>query len=204
MNIKAYLSSIVVLCVSHVCIGQDSYKIIGDKHFVYSYDKFLDSLQVDQPNFKEVDIELRIWHFDWKSGNNSFIQVRKLEDGRWICMEKPFYYYNGENYKFTGISKNYELGPKWLASWKTILDSNYLNISTQKNPQGLKTPSGEIPIFADGEDYTIEVVTRKNKRKISYNNPWAYRSFYKENGMKAKEYEDFILLINLLRNSFAF
>ncbi len=181
------------------CTCQTLDHLKNDRRFVYSYKKFSDSLQVEPPDFNLIEVEFRIWYFNWSDGSDKLFQIKKLKDGNWVGQERGFYFYNDQNKNFAGEFKRIELGQNWPSAWDKIVSLGYLNLKTQDRIKIPKDPSLEFLVVADGESYTFEVITQRKKRKFSYNNPHSYYAFYLERGVEINEYKHMVACIDLLK-----
>jgi hypothetical protein len=106
---KAYLTliqifTLVLLLWSCETFCQKKPIIKNDKKYKFAYRDFVDSLKIPQPNFKEVELELRFWTLNWSDGNHTLILLKKLKSQDWQGMIRRFNFYNDDHYNFAGQS----------------------------------------------------------------------------------------------------
>jgi len=179
------------------CFSQDIF-LEKQKGFQYKRYSFLDSLNVKEPNFKYVDIELRVHYilFAADTLNRKFMQIIKDKNGLWSGKSYSYYFYNDNNYNYKDVIIDNLSLENWDSVWQTIVKENYLNLPTESD---IKQKGDMVVVVCDGQDYTIEVLTKKKKRCISYGNPELKYERYSEYGIEYYEYERFLQLIQLLR-----
>jgi hypothetical protein len=186
-------------------VAQEKISIKRDRNFKISYPTFLDSMSVQETDFKTVDLELRIWIFHWNQGKDTLIQIQKIITNQWTLTYYPFYYYNNQHNNFKVLAKKRVLGNRWLAKWDSILEKGFLDLPSQHTvDQKLDKKIMEKPILADGSSYTIEILGPTKQRKIVYKNPESYQSFYELHKTPAIKYSEFLQLINLIRTCLNF
>jgi len=148
----------------------------------------LDSVNIKNPDFDVLAVELRILHIIWqpKPYNATLWQIKKDKNGRWSGFSHSFFYYNSDTYDFNNtIIKSFNFKNTWQDSWNNILYNNYLNLPNDKEALKIKCKhlgGGLPPILGigGGETYYIEVLTKRVKRRFSFSNPKANYEFYKK------------------------
>ena len=168
------------------------------KGFQYKRYSFLDSLNVKEPNFKYVDIEFRVYFesSEYDTINSKFIQIVKDKNGLWRGKSYSYYFYNRWNYNYKDVIIEDLSLEHWDSVWQTIVKENYLNLPTESD---IKQKGDMVVVVCDGHGYTIEILTKKKKRCISYGNPELKYERYSEYGIEYYEYERFLQLIQLLK-----
>jgi hypothetical protein len=163
----------------------------------------LDSLNIKEPDFKNVDIELRICHTVWnfEPMNSKFIQITKDKNGQWTGRSYSYFFYNADHYNYKDVVVEYLSLEYWDKVWQTIIEENYLNLPTESD---IKQENKPFVLVADGNSYTIEILTKKRYRRIVYNNPEIMYESCLEDGLDCLEYKHFLQLIQLLENKLDF
>lgn len=193
-----FLSSIIIsfLCVVNLT-AQDIF-LEKQKGFKYKRLSVLDLLNIKEPDFKNVDIELRVYHTVWntKPMNSKFVQIVKDKNGLWSGKSYLYHFYNSNSYNLKEIIiENLSL-EHWDKTWQAIVKENYLNLPTESDIKQEKKP---LVAVADGCYYSIEIMTKKRKRRITYGNPEVMYESCPEYGLNCCEYKHFLQLIQLLK-----
>ena len=169
------------------------------KGFKYKRLPVLDSLNIKEPDFKTLDVEIRVYctKFDVDTINNSkFIQIVKDKNGSWSGKSCSYYFYNNFYYNYRDINIKYSSCENWGKVWRIIIKENYLNLPTESD---IKQENKPPVCVSDGTSYTVEILTKKRKRRISYNNPEEIYESCFEYGIDCCEYKLFLQLIQLLK-----
>jgi len=158
----------------------------------------LDSLKIKEADFKHIALELRVYYTAWNKEpmNSKFVQIVKDKNGLWSGKSYLYFYYNRDHYNFKDIViENLSL-EHWDEAWQTIVQENYLNLPTELDIKQEKKP---LVAVADGYNYTIEILTKKKKRRITYDNPEVVYESCSEYGLNCYEYKHFLQLIQLMK-----
>jgi len=199
---KKTTTYIILICISAFHIVTASAQDIfleKQKGFNYKRPYILDSLNIKEPNFNVIDIELRVYYTCFgvvDTINSKFIQIAKEKNGLWNGKSYSYYYYNDSHYNYKDVNVKYLSCEGWDDTWQAIIKNNYLNLPTEWDIKRERKP---LVFVADGDSYTIEVLTKKRKRRISYGNPEVMYESCWEYGLSCYEYKSFMQLIKLLR-----
>jgi len=200
---KKFLLLLLFLVCGVLAVAQ---KINLDKQVNFNYKRMfvLDSLNVKEPDFKNIDVELRIYYTCWMEEpyNSKLIQIVKTKENEWSAKSYKYYYYNQDFFCFkNAIIEPLILGKTWAKSWDEIIKNNYLNLLSEKD---IKKNNDLFIVISDGKDYTIEILTNKRKRRITYNNPQIKLETYKEAEIIISEYKMFCDFLSLLNEELNF
>jgi len=88
----------MILLIS--CKSQRELFIKKQNKFSYSNQMFVDSLDVDKPNFKFIDIEIRVWYNVLSTGEYTLVQLNNDKYGKWKGLRTVFNYYSPSSYNF--------------------------------------------------------------------------------------------------------
>ena len=193
-----FIFSLFISVLFVATISGQNISLKNQKGFKYKRLSVLDSLNIKEPDFKNVDIELRVYYTVWNFDpmNSKFIQIVKDKNGLWSGKSYLYYFYNSNYYNYKDVSIKTLSLEHWDKVWQTIVKENYLNLPTDSDIKQEKKPPVAI---ADGCDYTIEILTKKRKRRISFNNPESMYKSCLEYGLSCYEYKRFLQLIQLLK-----
>ena len=180
------------------------------KGFEYKRMPFLDSLNIKEPDFDTLAIELRFLHVEWSVifPNAVLWQIKKDKNGYWSGFSHSFLFYNPEHYDFNAIVTPLYFGNTWQSSWDSILHNGFLNLPDENSIEIKCVPlCGGLPLIlgiGGGDLYTVEILTKEVRRIISYSNPAIkYEDYIEEYGVDCYAidyYRKFIEFINLLKN----
>jgi len=182
-------------------IAEAQYAFIEpDKNFKYSYRAFSDSLDISRPDFRDIDLEIRIWMVDHLGGENTVVRLRRAGDSEWVCLRQSFDYLDGdESYVRKNREDTFRLKPTWNQAWTSIVDQHYLHLPDQRELyKAIKLPHGQQPDIDRGKTYTVEILTGQGNRKFSYSDPVEHFLFYKENGVEVMAYRRFATFLKIL------
>ena len=173
-----------------------------DKNFRYSYKAFSDSLNISRPDFRNVDLEIRIWMVDHVGGENAIVRLKRANNAQWVCLRQNFDYYDGDE---TFIVKNredtFKLKPTWDEAWDMIIDQHYLHLPDQRElVKAIRLPYSRQPDIDRTKTYTVEILTQEGSRKFSYSDPVEHFLFYKDNGVEVMAYRRFATLLKILES----
>ncbi len=113
-----------------------------------------------------------------------------------------YYFYNDMHYDFENVKiDTINLKASWNESWEKILRKNYLNL-----PSDVDIKEENLPpvVVADGNTYVVEVLTKRTKRRMFFNNPDAYYEVCQEHKMECPEFQKINEFIRLLRSELNF
>ena len=190
-----FLIYISFLCA--VTISAQNVSLKKQKGFRYERFSDLDSLNIKDPDFKLIDIEFRVYYNSsaYDTLNHKFIQIVKNKNGLWSGKLYSYYYYNEDSYNFKDVIIEYLSLENWDKTWQIIVEKNYINLPTESD---IKQANKPLVLVSGGHHYTIEVLTKKRKRRIYYGNPASKYESCPEYGLNCYEYEHFLQLIQLL------
>jgi hypothetical protein len=185
--------------------AQHAGSAVNTKAFQYAYQPLCDSLKVAAPDFKKLELELRIWSFKWNDGSQRLIQVQKFKDGSWGAVTRDFYYIDDKHYNFFGEQFQTPLQRGWSHKWTEIVEQGYLNLPSQQELNARMLASGETLFLPeDDHSYTIELLTPAEQRSISYANPKGHQHYYAQLGLEVSEYAKVNSFLSILQNEFVF
>lgn len=171
----------------------------------YTRPAILDSLNISEPNFDSVFIEIRIFYSSPEIANqlnNKLTVLRRLNNHTWTGKSYSFYDYNDSNYDYANINKaDVNFKDQWQADWDKIILKNYLNLPTEKDIE-IKNCPDEIIIYTGGDDYVIQILTKKRKRIMAYSNPIKKYTDLKNCGINSEQYKDIVDFIDILNENF--
>jgi hypothetical protein len=200
MKIFYTLSLLLLLC-SHL-LGQ-KLSIDNQRKFDYRMNTYLDTIGFEKPNFKELNLCLRVWKDNYATGQKKMIQILQFKNGDWDFQSLDYYCYNANS---CDLSEYYiesiAVPPNWNSIWTEIVAENLLNIRTQKEADELVLPKGVSLAVADGGAFTFEVCTKKAKREIYYANIKSYIEFYQGKEIESSDYDKALVLIDKFIDAF--
>jgi hypothetical protein len=167
-----------------------------NRHFV------LDSLNIEEPNFRHIDIQLRIfyWEFNDKRNNSIVLILTKCKNGVWDAKKYKYYLYNMSNSDFKNIDINQiPLNADWVNTWKIILENNYLNIPTESDVRIKSDKILEMFVMSDGNAYQVDILKRRRRRNIRFNNPTQHAKFLDTHKIECTDYHLFVDFMDLIR-----
>jgi hypothetical protein len=179
-------------------------KLDNQKLFQYRLSNYLDSIGFVKKEKNSIDIDFRIWHVNYSTGQTKLIRVCKTENGDWNAFSLDFYCYNRENCDLKNyIIDTLSISKDWQETWKNIVNENLLNVRTQLElNKRLQTKDKAFIIAADGDGFCFEIATKNAKRKFEFSNIDAYIDCYRKNNIHSVDYVKVIKLINLLEKEF--
>lgn len=202
MNIKTLMAITLMICSFNG--NAQKLKLKKQKDFNYHQAEYLDTIGFKKPDFKQIAVELRIWHKDLESGQTKMIRLLKDKKEHWSAKSLDYYCFNESNCfldKF--IIEEYKLSENWDKTWKNIVENDYLNIKDQNDVNAtIQIPGGELLFAADGDGFIFEIITRRKKRSFSYFNIESFAEFYKEFGVVSKECEKAFKFIQIIQKEF--
>ena len=181
-----------------------SIKINKQHDFKLRQSDYLDSIGIYKPNFNNIDFQVRVWYDNFSNGDRELIIFNKTKDNKLNGISLYYNCYNSKNCNRDKFKIDSLLFPTdWTDIWNEIISKDYLNISSQKEINSKqKKQNNQVLFIADGLGYTVEVISKKSKRRMDYYNPVEYYKFYKDNGLDIKEYIDFINFVNKIKSIF--
>ncbi|WP_243350307.1 hypothetical protein [Parabacteroides sp. FAFU027] len=182
-----------------------AFKLEKQKGYVYKRPVVLDSLQISEPDYKFIDIEIRFYHtsFNSKKPNSILIILDKNNQGQWFGRIYNYHEYNNlvfdyRNKFITAI----RVSDNWTLIWKEIIDKKLLNIKTESELRIKRIKNLPLLIVGDGDYYMVEVLTQKVKRKICYSNPFEQYKNLEESNIECMDLKRFLDLVHLLNREF--
>ncbi|MDH6310944.1 hypothetical protein M2451_003808 [Dysgonomonas sp. PFB1-18] len=162
----------------------------------------LDSLNIKESNFVEIEIRINYMEFLHNEKNSTLTIIRKNKDKLWTGEQYKYYYYNKENYDFKNIDKQTIIfDDSWEKVWNSILKNNFLNIKTEAEIEKRQQP---LIVIADGNYYRIEIVKKKGTKVIEYYSPEVKLNECISSNMYCPDISKFNALLNLLRSQINF
>ena len=204
MKIKITILLLVLSCYTFISLQGQTPMIKNQRGFKYMFSVYLDTIGFIKPDKRKIDIDLRIWHDCYTTGQTKLIRLIKFKNGDWFAHSLDYYCYNDShcelsNFKIDTLS----LSNTWTSTWNIIVGENLLNLPKQEElNKKLKTADGEILVVADGSGYCFEICSRKAKRRFCYGNPNSHFEFYKEKGIVSEDYKKVLHLIELIDKEF--
>lgn len=138
------------------------------------------SLRLRKPNFSIYSVEIRVWEYNFSTGNNQISVFVKNKDGSWIGKRKTFYYYNEKNTDFeVGDWHQINIDDRVRDFLSELSWDSFSTIPSQDFiDRNLMKCTDQILIVADGKGYVFDFLARSHKRRIFINNPEDYFVFY--------------------------
>ncbi|MEZ4852182.1 MAG: hypothetical protein R3B93_26950 [Bacteroidia bacterium] len=167
-----------------------------------SLGKYLKSLGINKTKFKIQKV--RIWRDNYATIQAKMIRLVHYKNQEWFAQSLDYFCYNEEYCNLDEyILDTVNLVQDWPSKWRNIIEKGLLDLPDQKRlNQKLEDETGKLLAIGDGEAFTIEVLTRKGRKQMVYQNPESYAGFYAEEGKFYKGYEKILQLIELLKEAF--
>jgi hypothetical protein len=178
--------------------------IENQKGFKFRLSNYLDSIGFNKTDNKLIDLDFRIWHDNYTTGQTKLINVIKFKNGNWFVNSLDYCCYDDNHCDLSNyIIDTLNLSNTWISTWNTILDEDLLNLPKQEDlNKNLKTTNGELLLVTDGSGYCIEIWTKRAKRRYRYNNVNSYVNFYKKHDIVSDDYKKIVRLIGLIEKEF--
>lgn len=204
MKIKIIILILTVILNIGFVIKAQTPKFDNQKLFKHRMSNYLDSIGFVNLEKNPIDIDFRIWHVDYSTGQTKLIRLCLTKNGIWDAFSLDFYCYNRENCDLKNfVIDTLTTQKKWDETWRIIVNENLLNLTNQvKLNKKLQTKDKELIIVSDGDGYCFEIATKKGKRKFEFSNIETYFDFYQKKNIYSEDYVKAIKLINLLRQEF--
>jgi hypothetical protein len=203
MNRNIYLLSLLLLLPSSPVVHSQTPVIKKQKGFEFYLSEYLDTIGFAKADINKADIDFRVWHFNYLTGQNRLLLIVRHNDGKWTGKSLEYYFYNTESCDMGNYLVDTLNLANWSDTWKTIIDDRLLTAKDQKVVDDKLKPGTEaVQLVADGDGYRVEIATATAKRSFGYNNIFQCLDFYRESRIKSQDYDKMVELILLLNDEF--
>ena len=163
--------------------------------YLTTYKNIYKDFPVKETIEKSLNFELRLWSSD-SFGNQGLFRLTYDKEGVWKAAK-----YIEENKKV--INSDIKLPENWDAIWDRLLLDNILSLPDNPRLKGKMyidkgdTLYSEVAI-TDGTSYRVELLSKKENRQYSIQNPIGYFKFYTD----SKPLKDFNSILGILSKVF--